>query len=108
MDKKIPKVYANKIEGKAGNNEDVYYSHGENINHEDRTSHTVSKLKGKNINQKINEIFNSANYVYKADVKLTLKDGVVTKRVVGRNSTHLITIDNELIPLTDIVDIERS
>ena len=108
LDKKVPKVYANKIEGKAGNNEDVYYSHGENLDNEDRTSSTMPKLKGKNVNQKLNEIFNSANYVYKADVKLTLKDGIVTKRIVGRNSTHLITIDNELIPITDILDIEKS
>ena len=101
MEKKLPKVFANKIEGKAGNNEDVYCSF-DNI--EVRTVETPSKLKGKNVN----EIFNSSSYIYKADVKLTLKDGVVTKRIVGRNATHLITIDNELIPLTDIVDIEKS
>ena len=103
MDKKLPKVYANKIEGKAGNNEDIYYSH--NSNEERRVD---VPLKGKNVNQKLNEIFNSANYVYKADVKLTLKEGVVNKRIVGRNATHLITIDNELIPLTDIKDIEKA
>ena len=40
-------------------------------------------------------------------VKITLKSGTVTKRIVGRNATHLITIDNELIPITDVVDIER-
>lgn len=107
MDKKLPKVFANKVERKAGNNEDVYYSHGESAMNEDRTSSTKPKLKIKNVNQKINEIFSSSSYVYKADVKITLKDGTVTKRIVGRNATHLITIDNELIPLTDIVDIER-
>ena len=105
MDKKLPKVFANKVDSKAGNNEDIYYSHGAE---EERNVKPISKLKGKNINQKLNEIFNSTNYIYKADVKLTLKDGVVNKRIVGRNSTHLITIDNELIPLTDIVDIEKS
>lgn len=105
MEKKLPKVFANKVEGKAGNNEDVYYSYGKD-NNDDRTSSVTPKLKGKNINQKINEIFNSSNYIYKADVKLTLKNGTVTKRIVGRNTTHLITIDNELIPLTDIIDVE--
>lgn len=105
MEKKLPKVFANKIEGKAGNNEDVYCSFDIK---EDRTAEAPSKLKGKNVNQKLNEIFNSSSYIYKADVKLTLKDEVVTKRIVGRNATHLITIDNELIPLTDIVDIEKS
>lgn len=104
MDKKIPKVYANKIEGKAGNNKDVYYSHLKDDVSDDRGSRVLEK----NVNQKINDIFNSTNYVYKADVRLTLKSGTVTKRIVGRNSTHLITIDNELIPLTDILDIEKS
>ena len=107
MEKKLPKVFANKVVGKTGNNEEVYYSYGKD-DYNDRTSNTTSKLMGKNINQKINDIFNSPNYIYKADVKLTLKNGSVTKRIVGRNSTHLITIDNELIPLTDIIDIEKN
>ena len=44
MEKKLPKVFANKIEGKAGNNEDVYCSFD---NKEDRTAEAPSKLKGK-------------------------------------------------------------
>ena len=31
MEKKLPKVYANKIEGKAGNNNDVYCSFDDNF-----------------------------------------------------------------------------
>lgn len=104
MEKKLPGVFANKVNGKAGNNEDVYCSFDKK---EERTVEAPSKLMGKNVNQKINEIFNSNSYIYKADVKITLKSGTVTKRIVGRNATHLITIDNELIPITDIVDIER-
>ena len=103
MDKKLPKVFANKVDEKSGNNEIVYYSHSK----DDSLERGYTPVKGKNVNQKINEIFNSSNYVYKADVKITLKDGIITKRIVGRNATHLITIDNELIPLTDIKDIER-
>ena len=103
MDKKLPKVYANKIEKKVGNNDDVYYSH----RLEDDRNDNVSNLDEKNVNQKLNEIFNSTNYIYKADVKLTLKDKTVNKRIVGRNSTHLITIDNELIPISDIINIEK-
>ena len=30
MEKKLPKVFANKVEGNAGNNENVYYSYGKN------------------------------------------------------------------------------
>lgn len=105
MDKKLPKVFANKIDGKTGNNEDVYYSHDERkVN----TAQKPTLKKEKNMNQKLNEIFNSTSYIYKADVKITLKNGSINKRIVGRNSTHLITIDNELIPITDILDIEKS
>ena len=61
----------------------------------------------KNVNQKINDIFNSSTYVYKADVLIKLKNGEVVKKIVGRNSKHLITMDNELIPISDIVDIKK-
>lgn len=117
MEKKLPKVYANKVNKDAGNNNKVFYSSGRDMSNsslvkdndtssEDRASSKPKKVY-KNINQKINDIFNSSNYIYKADVEITLKDGKVTKRIVGKNSTHLITIENELIPITDVVDIER-
>ena len=103
MDKKIPKVFANKVDSD-GNNEKVYHSTDKVI--DDKKE--VSKFSfEKNINQKINDIFNSSNYVYKADVLIKLRNENVSKRIVGRNSTHLITMDNELIPISDIIDIER-
>lgn len=101
MDKKLPKIFANEV-NEAGNNEKVYYSSSSSEHR------NVDKHEEKNINQKINEIFSSNNYIYKADVEIKLKDKDINKRIVGRNSTHLITIDNELIPISDIIDIERT
>lgn len=103
MNKKIPKVFANKVDSD-GNNKRVYHSTDEVLDN----SKNVSKLSyKKNINQKINDIFNSSSYIYKADVLIKLKNESVSKRIVGRNSTHLITMDNELIPISDIIDIEK-
>lgn len=116
MDKKIPKVFANKVEKRTGNNEEVYYSNHDNLKREkntstlqeEQTSMTGSKqIPSMNINQKINAIFNSSNYIYKADCEIKLKNETVNKRIVGKNMTHLITMDNELIPIVDIVDIKR-
>ena len=104
MDKKLPGIYANKVGGNIGNNKQVFYSNDREIG--DRGSETMTKIE-KNINQKINEIFNSTNYIYKADVELRLKSGTVNKRIVGKNAVHLITIENELIPIADILDIKR-
>ena len=102
MEKKIPKVFVNQINKKLNNNENVYYSKEERstVNEEKK-----EMLEG-NIHQKLNRIFNSPKYVYKADVEIKLKDRTVKKRVVGKNGNYLITIENELIPIQDIIDID--
>lgn len=113
MGNKIPKVFANPVSKDIGNNKSVFYSSKEssladnNDRKDDLTNTKMGTTAGKNINQKINSIFNSSRYIYKADVEITLKDGVVTKRIIGKNSNHLITIDNELIPISDILDIKH-
>lgn len=117
MERKLPSVFANKIEKEVGNNKKVFYSGKDGVTgtsdrkatNEDDFAQNIKDhlIKPKNIYQKINDIFNSSRYVYKADVEITLKDGVVTKRIIGKNSNHLITIDNELIPISDIVDIKH-
>lgn len=99
MKGKKPSVFANEIKKDLHNNNKVYYSSQKN---------EKTLIRGKNINEKITNIFNSPNYVYKADVDIILVNGKISKRVIGKNNTHLITIDNELIPITDIIDIYYS
>lgn len=112
MEKKLPKVFANKIDKTFNNNENVFYSTIKKHNEEDRNL-GLDKQKNmienigttKNIYQKIADIFNSERYVYKANVELKTSKGVINTKVIGQNKTHLITIDNDLIPITDIQDI---
>lgn len=103
MNKKLPGVFANNISNSAAHNREVSYSDKEEVKNENKK--IPDNL---NINQKINAIFNSPRYVYKADVDIKLKDKIIKKRIIGRNSIHIITIDNELIPISDIVDIDFS
>lgn len=101
MKDKLPKVFANKIDRNLGNNENIY--------HDKNDIHVDMKDDKMTINQKINRIFSSSRYVYKADVDIVLKDGSrVSKKVIGRNKNELITMDNELIRISDIEDIEFS
>lgn len=98
--KDLPKVFHNKIDKKFDNNRSVFYS---NNNYEE------NEVKdGRSVLQKINDIFSSPNYVYKANVEITLKDKKITKRIIGRNKNYIITMDNDLIPITDIVDIKST
>lgn len=104
MEKKLPKIYANKVEKTHGNNSKVAYSSSDEIRAAIKENND-SKIPVMNINQKLNQIFNSTRYVYKADVVIVTKDGTINRKIIGQNNTHLITIDNELIPIADIVDI---
>lgn len=101
MEKKLPKVFANKIDKELNNNATVYYDKNEVRNEQKDNSNSIF-----NVNQKINQIFSSARYVYKADVIITTKNGKVNKRIIGRNRNELITMDNEVINVNDILDIE--
>lgn len=103
MEKKLPGVFPGKVRNDAGNNIKMTY-----VKNEVNDERSVTTPSGENVSQKINKIFNSNNYIYKADVVIKLKDGrTLNKRVVGKNNLHLITMENELIPVTDIIDIER-
>ena len=102
MEKKLPKVFANKIDKNLNNNETVYYNKNEERKIEEKDPLTSILT----VNQKINQIFSSARYVYKADVIITTKNGKMNKRIIGRNRNELITMDNEVINVNDILDIE--
>lgn len=90
----LPKVFHNNVNKKFNNNKDVYYSKSKNI------------VDNKTIYQKINDIFSSPNYIYKANVEISLKDKTIIKRIIGRNKEYLITMDNDLIKINDILDIK--
>ena len=94
MDK--PKVFANPINKKIDNVQDLFRS--------DKDSRSINPV---DVNKKINEIFASRNHIYKSKVRITLKDGVVEKEIVGKTNINLLTLDGNLIKITDIVDIER-
>ena len=103
MEKKLPKVFANNLINKVINNETVYYGHKDKINEENRN---VKKYK-ENIETRINKIFKSTKYVYKVDVEITTKEGASKYRIIGKNQNNLITFENKLIQISEIVDIKE-
>ena len=66
---KLPKVFANKNIRNANNNS-VYYSKLDEKNKR-------PSLIGKSVRDKIDAIFNAKNYIYKADVEITLEDNKI-------------------------------
>ena len=105
MNKKLPEMFINELNKPAGNNNKVFYSSKQNERNE---RNEIPSNNEPNITQKISNIFNSSNYIYKADVEIKKRDqSTINKRIVGRNNNYLISIDNELIPIVEILDIKR-
>lgn len=98
--KELPKMYHTKV-NKIGNIQKIYST----INTSQETS--SSKYSNISIDKKIDNIFNSKDYVYKADVTIITDTDTLKKRIIGRNNNNLITIDNEYIPISIIRDIYK-
>lgn len=97
MREDLPKVFANKIDKKINNTQDIYYEDNSRNNSDMRDVRTVNK--------KIADIFDSSNFVYKSSVKITTRDRVISKTIVGRRGNYLLTMDNEAIDINEILDI---
>lgn len=105
MDKKIPKVFANKIDHDLTNNEKVYCSYKKDHETREITKNSPTLVKGTTIMQKLKSIFSSPIFVYKAKVDIVTNEGIIKKEIVGYNKTHVMTMDDELIPIATIKDI---
>lgn len=102
--KELPKMYAGNIDKDIRNNRTLYSTL---INNKEEIQEEV-KFDRFSIEQKIFDIFNAKDYIYKADVVIVTDSGKYNKRIVGKNSNNLITIDNEYIPISIIRDIYKS
>lgn len=103
MNKK-PELFINRIDKDLNNNEKIYYSNNKTV---EKPKKKEIKKNNRDIIQKINSIFLSPNYIYKAEVRIKLKDKEIIKKIVGKNNNSLITMDNELIPINEIIDIDK-
>ena len=110
MSKDLPKMYQNTFNKEINNNRCIYSSllDKKEIKHKEKVKEKDVKFDRFTIEQKIFNIFNSKDYIYKADVTIVTDNQVLQKRIIGKNSDNLITMDNEYIPISIIRDIYRS
>lgn len=101
MDKDLPNIYKGVVNTDNNQEKSVL---GEEITKEDNKEIKYEK----SIDQEINNIFNSSDFIYKADVLITLKNNEkIKKTIIGKNNNSLITIDDELININNISKIEK-
>ena len=95
---KLPNIYKGNCS--KSTNKKVYYSkEGDNV---------INKVisKNKDVGSKIEDLFRNSNMNYTNEVRVILKDRVVTTRFIKKIDNYILTIDNEKINYNDILDIE--
>lgn len=103
--KDLPKMYHSRIDKDLSNNERVFSTIYNNDIDIRSNNNYIDNKNNYTVEQKIYNIFNSPNYIYKIDVIIVTDKGKIKKRIVGKNKTNLITMDQEYIPINTIRDI---
>ena len=96
---KLPKLYTNSFNKKIDNSME-YTKVKDSIKNEI----VYNKY---DINKKIDKLFKSNNYIYKIDVEIILINDTIKCTIIGKTKNSLITIDNKLISINDILDIKK-
>lgn len=98
--KKLPELYTNTFDKKIDNSLEYITIPSETI--ENNTD--LSKYA---LNKKIENIFKSKNYIYKIKVEISYQNETTTETIIGKTKNNLITIDNKLININDVLDIKK-
>jgi len=106
MNKELPKMYQTKITKTVPSIQKVYSTI--NQSKESRVEDTNTRYSSVSIEKRIEQIFQSPDYVYKADVTILTDTEKLQRRIIARNHNNIITIDNEYIPISIIRDIYKT
>ena len=109
MEKKLPSVFVNKNSEKANpNNKNVFYSlNNKNLSELNNTPQLRQTINNYAIRRKINDIFSSTRFVYKAKVLITTQEeGTIKEIIISKEKDGVLTLSNKIIKYEDIIDIK--
>lgn len=96
--KKLPKVYQHEFNKKINNNKEVCFLREE-----------PGKIiePSTTINETITEIFSGIGYSYNIPVIIKTTNKVYETNLISKTKNNLITLDNEVIPIEEIISIKK-
>lgn len=102
MNKKIPKIFVNKIDKNIDNNTKVYYSYKDDFKEE----YIEKNVDYFEIQNKINNLFKSSDFVYKKNFLIKTNNFEKEFIIISKSFNYLLTIDGYKILIKDIIDIK--
>ena len=96
--KKLPKIYQANITKEINNNKKKCIVSLETI--EDNTSN-------EDLTITLEEIFSGIGYSYNIPINIKTQTKVYTTSLIAKTKKNIITIDNEVIPISEIISIQK-
>lgn len=98
------KLFVNKIAKRVGNNQSFY-----DIKENNKLIENIEKPQkydnNLTVKEKLDKLLNRNGYVFNVDVKIITFNKEYETRIAGKVNNHLITLDNDIINISDIKDI---
>lgn len=98
---KLPEIFKVQLKKGVDNNDKVYYSSLANINNKNKTYFNNND----SINTKLRKLFNNGSYIFNIKVIIKTKNNSYDTKIAGKLGDRIITIDNKIIPINEIIDI---
>ena len=107
--KKLPKVFQNELKKTIKNNKEVCYLKNEEkkldqVKVDEEKEETTNNTP--NITEILDEVFNGIGYSYNIPLEITTNDKIYNTSLIAKTNNNLITIDNEIIPISSIICIK--
>lgn len=110
MDKKLPRIFKNDFKKEINNNRSVYYVKADNEEYafSTRKENVLENdsFMNNNIDEKLNAIFKPGRHSFNVDVEIITKEKSYHTKIAGKIRDTIITLDNDVIAVKDIVDIK--
>lgn len=102
--KKLPNIYQGNFPKKINNNKKICYLKTPEQQLEQKQEDKQTQIE---IRQQIREIFSSLSHPYTIPVIIKTKEKVYETYLIAKNKNNIITLDNEIIDISDIESIKR-
>ena len=96
--KKLPKIYQNEITKKIYNIKTVCYLKEESSLEPHQGIPTILS--------KIDQVFSGYGYSYNIPVTIKTTNHTYNTSLIAKTATNLVTLDNDIIPISDIIDFQ--
>ena len=107
MDKKLPRIFRNDIDKEIHNNRKVYYvkSEGDDFTFSTRKEKKENFDRNSKVQEKLNAIFKPGRHSFNVGVEIVTASKTYDTKIAGKVRDCLINLDNDVIPLKDVLDI---